>query len=360
MRKLLKLPGVLKDMNRLAGEAMSPRVLTAFIDFDYQHYALGDMLTKEVHCACRAIDAGCEAIDLMLIVDPSRPSAPAQGFVTPENYVTHLCGLAPAFLCTPMLRALHILRDHGLSASYYRVAAAKTGHPHWPSYRAQTRREITYPLGHHEINDFHARRGHVPKLHAPRGYEDWVRAFAARHMPGKFVVCVNPRQSRLTASPAVTYRDANLEDWYAFIDRAGAALPEVVFVQLGGYAEWDRTILHRDNVVVPRAMGLGLAHELALMSHARMFIGTSSGFATMATFSDLPYLICDVEHFFAPFAGIEVGAHGYPFAREDQFLLWEKEEPDLLFAHLERVFERWPGPDDAASVASEAHPAAVH
>jgi len=360
MRKLLKFPAVLRDMKRLAGEAMSPQVLTAFIDFGYQHYALGDMLTKEVHCACQAIDAGCEAIDLFLIVDPSRPSAPAQGFVTPENYVTHLFGLAPAFLCTPMLRALHILRDGGLGASYYRVAAVKAGVPHWPSYRAQARREITYPLGHHEINDFHARHGYVPRLQAPRGYEAWVRTFAARFMAGKFIVCVNPRQSRLTPSPAVTYRDANLEDWYAFVDRAGRQLPEVMFVQVGGYAEWDRTILHRDNVIVPRAMGLGLAHELALMSQAQMFIGTSSGFATMATFSDLPYLICDIEHFFAPFAGIEVGADGYPFGRNDQILLWEKEEPDLLFAHLERVFERRPGETRAEPAPPGASAATVH
>ena len=360
MRKLLKIPAVLRDMKRLAREAMSPNVLTAFIDFDYQHYALGDMLTKAVYCACRAIDSGCRAIDLFLIIDPSRPSAPAQGFVTPENYVTHLYGLAPAFLCTPMLRALHILRDSGLAASYYRVAAVQAGHPHWPSYRAQARREITYPLGHHEINDFHARRGYVPKLQAPQGYEAWARAFAAKLMPGKFVVCVNPRQSRLTASPAVTYRDANLEDWYAFIDRAGVELPRVVFLQVGGYAEWDRTILDRDNVIVPRAMGLGLAHELALMSRAQMFIGTSSGFAAMATFSDLPYLICDVEHFFAPFAGIEVGADAYPFAGEDQFLLWEKEEPDLLFAHLERVFERWPRRGRSRPGRARARAAAVH
>lgn len=341
MLRLLRYPAVVSNMRRLAASAMSKDVLAAFVDFDYQHYALGDMLTKQVSLGCQAIEKNCRAIDLFALVDPARPSAPTQGFVAPENYIHHLSNLMPAFLCTPMLRAVHVLRDGGLSASYYRMAAKWSRVPIWPSYSSQVRREMTYPLGHHEINAFHAKHDYIPKLQIPKGYETWVNAFIEKHLANKFVVCINPRQSRLTPSPAVIYRDADLGVWHEFITSAKKEFDDVVFLQLGSYSEWSRSLLDLENVVVPRAWGLNLAHELALLCSSNMFLGTSSGFATMATFSDIPYLICDIEHFFAPFSGVNAYDESYPFADPGQVLLWEKEAPDLLLAHLERVYEPW-------------------
>ncbi len=57
---------------------------------------------------------------------------------------------------------------------------------------------------------------------------------------------------------------------------------------VGGFPEWEHGLLYRRNVFVPRAHGLQLAHELALMKIANLFMGTSSGFATFATFAALP------------------------------------------------------------------------
>lgn len=56
------------------------------VDFSYQHYALGDTLTTQVNLACLAIEHGCTGIDLYVVIDPAAPAAPAQGFITPENY----------------------------------------------------------------------------------------------------------------------------------------------------------------------------------------------------------------------------------------------------------------------------------
>ena len=89
------------DRTRLAG----------VIDFSYQHYALGDALTTEMNLACLAIERGCRAIDLYLIIDPSSPSAPVQGFITAHNYLGYLDNVLPAFLATPMLGSIHVLRD---------------------------------------------------------------------------------------------------------------------------------------------------------------------------------------------------------------------------------------------------------
>jgi hypothetical protein len=199
---------------------------------------------------------------------------------------------------------------------------------------------MSYPLGHEIINSFHARHGRIPMLEAPRGYGAWAQRFVRRHWPGRYIVCINPRQSRLSDVPATTYRDSPLTEWHTFIDQVAILHPEVLFLMLGGFQEWDAALRRRPNVAIPRAMGLTLAHELALLRHGQLFMGASSGFATMATFTDVPYLITDMEHVFAHAAGIDVSAAHYPFGRDDQHLLWQKEDATILLDFFESLYDR--------------------
>jgi hypothetical protein len=315
------------DRTRLAG----------VIDFSYQHYALGDALTSEVNLACLAIERRCTSIDLYLIVDPSRPSAPVQGFITEDNYLSYLDNVLPAFLATPMLRSMHVLRDRERAAMAI-VSLAASRAPMWPPVWHQLRRRMTYPMSHELINAFHARHGYIPTLAAPRGYAAWARRFINQHYENRFLVVINPRQSRLTPVPATIHRDAPLSEWYDFLAGIKTRHPDVHFFMVGGFSEWEPTLRGMSNVSVPRTMGLTLAHELALLDACDLFLGTSSGFATMATFSHVPYVITGIEEMFAPYGGVAVGAMRYPFAREHQTLVWRQEDAGLLRHHFEQVY----------------------
>ena len=315
------------DRTRLAG----------VIDFSYQHYALGDALTTAVNLACTATELGCRGIDLYLIVDPSTPSTKVQSFITAHNYLNYLDGLLPALLTTPMLHSIHVLRDPR-SAGMVVVSLAASRAPMRPSLWNHLRRRMCYPIGHETINRFYARHGYIPLLSAPRGYASWARRFIERYHRDRFLVVINPRQSRLTPVPAAIHRDAPLDDWYDFLESVRTRHPNVHFFMVGGFAEWEPRLLTMENVSIPRTLGLGLAHELALMDACDFFMGTSSGFATMATFSRVPYLITNIEQTFARNAGVLVGAEAYPFAKEHQRLVWRQEDADLLHHHFEQVY----------------------
>src|SRR5689334_9794910 len=138
---------------------------TGIVDFSYQHYALGDALTTQVNLACLAHEAGCTAIDLLLIADPVFPSAPAQGFINSDNYSAHLDNLLPAFLCLPQVRSIRLLRDSlGAGLAWTSLVASRA--PHWPSAWAHLLRRLDYPIGHEIMNRFHARHGRIPLLEA--------------------------------------------------------------------------------------------------------------------------------------------------------------------------------------------------
>ncbi len=336
--KFKRLVTTFSNMHKIAKTEFKDDTLTVIFDFTYKHYALGDTLTELAQILCYCDENKIANVDIYLFVNPDYPAAISQGFITNENYYLHLTNLLPAFSCIPNLRSLHVLRDI-IHASYIRLLAHRSGSPTWPPYSSQVKKTVTYPISHKALNEFFVRNKYLPKLCHPKGYKDWANSFISKHFLNQKVVVINPRQSKLTTAPTVVYRDADLNDWYDFLLNCAKTHKDVTFIQVGGFSEWEYRLQSLPNVFIPRKHGLGLAHELALLCSSNMFIGTSSGFATMATFTDVPYLICNIEHFFAAFAGVEVGATHYPFAHEHQTLLWEREEPSLMSAHLIKVLK---------------------
>jgi len=315
-------------------DAMS---LLANIDFSYQHYALGDLLTTQVELATIAIEQRLQHVDVVAMVNPDMPAASFQSFVTPNNYITYFDNVISLFECNPMLRSLQLVRDVE-TFDFLVLSRHRSGLPMWPHFNNHLKMRQSYPLGHARLNAFHARHGYLPRLGAPRGYGSWSRRFHQGELEARPLVVVNPRQSALTHNPAAVHRDAPLEIWYGFIDAVATRRPEVLFVAVGGYSEWEHRLLHRSNVFIPRAFGLGLAHELALMRIARLFMGTSSGFATFATFADIPYAIVNLEHRFAPHAGMTPGDRHYPFGRADQVVTWRLETTEELLALFDELY----------------------
>ena len=97
------------------------------------------------------------------------------------------------------------------------------------------------------------------------------------------------------------------------------------------------------NVLIPRAMGFGLAHELALLYRADLFMGSSSGFAAMATFCNKPYVITNIDHGFSRHIDVPVGGRHYPFGSGNQLLYWERETREVLLDLFEELLARLRG-----------------
>src|SRR5438132_5902557 len=99
-------------------------------DFSYGPYALGDALTWTMNLNVMAAEAGCDAIDQYLVIEPDRPGGRLQRFVNQHNYVTIIDNLFPAFLCSPILRSLKLVR-HGPSFDLFLLRGAARRRPMW-------------------------------------------------------------------------------------------------------------------------------------------------------------------------------------------------------------------------------------
>ena len=310
-------------------------------DFSYGPYALGDALTWTMNLNVGAAAAGCDAIDQYLVIDPSRPGNGYQPFVNQHNYVSIIDNLFPAFTCAPLLRSLKLIR-HPPGFNLFLAREVMRRRPIWPPFHSHLNKKLDF-ISHRRINAFYWKHGYLPWLTAPRGYAAWADAFYRSHCTGRFVVAVNIRQSALSLTPASLFRDSPQPEWHAFIRRAAARHPDVLFLILGGYTEWDRDAFRLPDVLIPRTMGLGLGHELALLHRADLFMGSSSGFAAMATFCNKPYLITNIQRLFSKYIGVPVGGRRYPFGNENQILHWETETQDVLLGFFEELHARVSG-----------------
>src|SRR5260370_16455434 len=175
-----------------------------------------------------------------MMVNPLRPSARQQAFVTTVNYVGQLDNIAPLFGCNPLLRSLQLIRDvQTFNLLIY--IRDRDNQPMWPDLKTHLRMQQDFPLDHRSINAFHARHGHIPELSAPRGYEAWARCFRETELNGRPLVVINPRQSSLTENPAAISRDAPLTIWHELIDAVGKQRPEALFVMVAAFQACEHT-----------------------------------------------------------------------------------------------------------------------
>jgi len=116
----------------------------------------------------------------------------------------------------------------------------------------------------------------------------------------------------------------------------------VEFVVMGRLQEKPLELLRLPNVISLRSLGLGLGHELSLLLRSDLFIGTSSGFAAMANFSEVPYFITRMNPGACRAFAIAPGSERLPFAGERQILVYEPETRDLLMRLLERGLQGMP------------------
>ena len=318
-------------------------VFVGIYDFSYAPYALGDAITWQMNLRVKAIDSGTESIVQYIVADPSRPSFPGQSYITKHNYIDYITNLFPAFLCCPNTSSIHLIKNKN-AFDLFLLTRVFRNQPTWPSVMDHLIGKLDLPISHNAINKFSQKYNYLPRLTASRGYENSMDRFLEKRCRDRFVVSVNIRQRRFypnahEEAEGVFRRDSPLAEWHHFFRIVQDKYPDVVFLILGGYSTWERELYNYENVMIPRAMGFGLAHELTLLHKSDLFMGTSSGFSTMATFSRVPYIITNFDHAASRYVEIPIGTPQYPFGLDNQILSWEEESTELLLNLFEPIYE---------------------
>ena len=328
------------------------RPFCAIYDFELAPYALGDVLTWNVQTSIQCVEANRSHVDIYICLDDRYPSSIYQkDLVTSKNSNLFFNELFGAYGTHPMLGSLLVFakREHLIDHlketaaddpintlvlnDYLAVLDQRTDQDALVEYF------LKYIYSHERINAFAEQRGGVPLLTESRGCGPDVRGVMKHVLGGKRAVIIHPRLRRMDVGYGGhhTYsRDSEFLEWHDFLRRAGGKHPDIQFVVVGRQQEKPLELLRLDNVTSLRAFGLGLGHELTLMREADLFIGTSSGFAAMANFCEVPYFVTHMNKESCKAYAIPEGEKALPFAAPNQELVYEKETSDLLMELLER------------------------
>lgn len=392
---------------------MNPMV--GVYDFELFPYALGDVLTWNVRTAMRCRELGRSAVDIYICLDKRYPAGFFQrSLANPDNFELFFSELYNAFGTHPCLGNIFIFRQR--EALMERLMAVAEEDPEAAegiddylsildySERHKSRRNTViaelqksdgirktlkkllpqpakdlivriampgdrrlneyfhkYIHSHDAINAYAETHGEIPLLGKSLGCDADIDELITQRLQGKKIVPFHLRLRRLDVGYGgdQSYdRDSDFFEWFDFLRAAASRYPDAMFVALGRLQEKPLELLALPNVISLRSFGMGLGHELTLMNRGDLFIGSSSGFAAYANFSEIPYFITKMNPGACRAYVIPEGSSRLPFAFPKQELVYEKETSEMLMGLLDRGLGLEPSRSDDAGRATSAEPEA--
>lgn len=330
---------------------MTCKYYVGIFDFRLMPYALGDVLTWNVQTAILCNTHGREKVNIYLCMDQDNPSNIYQtDLVTRDNCWLFSTELIDAFKTHPKLGNVYlytngddlrkdvsaVCHDDEVNESVLNDYTAALSN--LDDEDARISYFTKYIYYHDRINEYATKNnGKIPILQSSRGCEPDVHQLFKTVLSGKKVVAIHLRQRRLDEGMKGEHthsRDSNFISWYDFLSKANVKYPNVVFIAIGRLQEKPLIILNLPNVINLRVLGMGLGHELTAIVNSDLFIGTSSGFAAMANFTEVPYFITRMNKESYNAYSINESDDRLPFANEFQKLIDKQETTDLLFELL--------------------------
>ena len=323
----------------------------AVYDFGLLPFALGDALTWNVKACIRAQKNNCPKLDILICLDSKTPASMVQDdYIDQRNYWHFYNELQPVFLCNPMLNRIQIFRDRTdlvkylderlnkhsnstLSAYYSEYLDIVKKRKSSVSIRKYFRTEIT---GHEDIIEYYNSHKTIPYLKVDIAFQDDVINYKNIANNQCLYVATNFR-SRFhdeSSKPSQVDRDSNPDEWLNFYIKCEQDYPHIKFILLGKIEEKPPSFLKLKNVILPRTDNQTLGHELAWIVQSDLFIGTSSGFAAMAYFSEGSYYITKMNPSAYDAYCVKPGDTIMPFGKAQQYLDGEAETCDNLYGLL--------------------------
>jgi hypothetical protein len=119
---------------------------------------------------------------------------------------------------------------------------------------------------------------------------------------------------------------ANMSLWMQLISEVSRAIP--IPILLIGDDDYPNELLAIDNVFHLKSLNVSLMSQLAITSRAKFFIGSASGVAASAIYSDTPYLIFKSPGHHQEAMNREIGSSNkFPWAGLNQLIL--RQEPTI-------------------------------
>jgi hypothetical protein len=307
-----------------------PERILAIWDFQTVPYSIGELLVLQETTLVLRWLYKADKIDIAFVCNPNKPARYDMG-LNSYNYHYHLSALIPVLQVNPSLGSFFMFDSY---KQLERFVVDNVDQYHvWPSGKAYLARAWAYRHNFDFIQKFYRKNKFIPHLSCRQITLDWASWFIKEHIPPDIAVTVHLRNNPLMDDSI--NRNANIEEWLKFFEHCDGRFP-VKFVVISAHDEIDDRLRNYSNVVIAKDFHTTIEQDLALIQASAMFMGGPSGPATMAWFSDLPYLIFN----YSPINETLKWESQFVFANSLQRLVWKPETASLLINEFSELYER--------------------
>lgn len=269
-------------------------------DFKALPWSIGDPLVFIETLSILKLEKNAEVVDICIVYDRDNPignrgrifSGANLYNISPENCQDYMLEILPLFSTSPYLGSIHqfssrndFIRFLKMNIGFYNIF------PFLGEHLGEQYNFIGCPPILNPMVEFYNKHGFIPYLKIGERDRAWARWFYLNQLPKNSI----PVSLSLKRTSHRIEGNADPKSWLTFIDRCKLEFPEVVFFVVGLREEVFAGLRDRANVVIAKDFGTSVIEDLALIRASLMYMGTSSGVNAIAMFSDLPYLIFQME-----------------------------------------------------------------
>ena len=315
-------------------------------DFKALPWSIGDPLVFIETLNILKIENNAEEIDICVVYDRNYPIGNRGrsifnkdlANIGSENAQDYLLEILPLFSTCPFLGSIYQFNSHN---EFYRFLKMNIERydifPPLAMHLGEAYNFLCCPPILNPMQDFFNKHGYIPYLRIGERDKAWAQWFFLKHLPKEAVaVTLSLKQTSHCIG-----NNAEPATWLVFIDQCRLDFPEVVFVIVGLREEVFAGLRDRPNVIIAKDSGTSAIEDLALIRASLLYLGISSGVNIIAMFSDLPYLIfqMDVSNYLRH--GLKVGDK-FSFVLDTQkiFSAEVKVTPELLFSEFKQIYSK--------------------
>jgi len=328
-------------------------------DFRILPFALGDVIISMIHGAID-LNGKTSKFPFYYFRNDLEKTHPIQRFINKYNGDKHLGDLNEALLFNPLQLRIQEIRKKPDNAgcetsqelmirdfyqNYKNTNQVKDYHNYFNSNIAS----------HKFLNQWSQEKNQIPQLNASKDLIPKTKKLIKKYTGKNKWICVHLRFRGMEkdADLADIKRNADPGFWYGMLSNIAQQYKnDHAVLLLGPKGSYPLSFYGIPNLYAVSAMGGTLKNSIAAILSASAFIGSSSGFANCATFSNTPYLIFDVSENGYENYCIEYNSPLLPFAKEQQLLSSQSDSPKMVTKKLRGILPRLndisrPLPDDS-------------
>lgn len=267
------------------------RVLVIY-DTSSQPFNAGDILILQEGALVLRERHQVDMVDFALVYDPRHPASadPAFSSITEANAMFHLASILPVAQVNQHLGSVFLFNSHRNLQRF--IADSADIYHVWPSgWKFASREYLYYEVFNDLLYKHYKKHGSIPRLTCRQFLADWAQAFYQKHVQPEVPVTVNVRNNKAFH----VHRNLHLECWLEFFHHCEARYP-AKFVVVCARSEIDERLRQCPNVIIAKDHHTGIEQDLALIHASAIHMGAGSGPASMAWFSDKPYLMVNTVY----------------------------------------------------------------